>query len=137
MRDLHPDKQQGKNLADQKELEQQAAAITNAYDTLKRPHVRATHLLELLGFPIEGTGTLSGDFLAQIMRVREEIDAARSDVEMKPLFDANVRRIDQTCRDLEAAFQTKDMNKALQLTAELQYWNRIDETLRDKMESLE
>ena len=109
------------------------------------------HLLELLGYPVDetsgqssssslgagGAAATDGTVLMEVMGIREEIESAGSDAELKPLFDANLQRIERTCRALGAAFEAQDMKKAWQLTVELQYWNRIDETLREKMDSLE
>ena len=140
MKKLHPDKHSQKSSSIQVDLERQAAAVTNAYDTLKRPHVRATHLLELLGHPMEesATGELVGpDFLMDIMEIRQDIENITDDKALRPLYESNKTRIDETCHQLTAAFEAKDMDKALQLTAQLQYWNRIHETLREKMDSME
>jgi molecular chaperone HscB len=143
MKDLHPDKQRNKSEMDQQKLEKQAAAITHAYDVLKRPHLRATHLLNLLGGPsissdiADETIQPPQEFLMLVMELGEMIDSVYSDEELKPFFEANRKRIEHTCERLGLAFAIPDLKKAAELTTELNYWNRIDETLRGKMESLE
>lgn len=156
MRNLHPDKQQqqqqqlhtqsnngdASNWDDDETLGDAAAIITNAYDTLKRPHVRATHLLDLLGHSMTKEGSeeqmpVGMAFLTEIMQIRQAVDSVDTDAQLKPLLDQNALRIKETCKQLAAAFEASDMPLAMQLTAHLQYWNRIDETLRDKMGSLE
>ena len=73
-----------------------------------------------------------------VMMHREEIDDARHDQnELKRLFDQNAARIADCCRQLEALFAARDFSAARTCTAQLQYWNRIDETLREALDSLE
>lgn len=140
MTDYHPDKHTLKDAAEQVAVEHQAASVTNAYDVLKRPHTRATHLLEVLGHPMEegSTGELVGmEFLMQIMTLREQIDSTDSDEALKPLLTGNVLRMNETAEQLVDAFDERDIKRAMELTAQLQYWHRIDETIREKMSSLE
>jgi molecular chaperone HscB len=148
MKDLHPDRQHMNHNPSSTTAAAAAvvepAVVTDAYDTLKRPHLRATHLLQVLGHPMDedaavGSMQLVGDaFLMEIMRIREDIEnAATDDAALKPLLDQNLQRIEETCHKLDVAFEAQNMPEALQLTAQLQYWNRIDETLREAMDSLE
>jgi Fe-S protein assembly co-chaperone HscB len=145
MKDLHPDMQhqnRGDSLQNQREDAVEAiqamdpSIVTDAYYKLRRPHIRAMHLLELLGYPLqEVANELHEEFLLEIMELRHDIEAAATDAE--PLFDANLQRIAETCRMLHSALEAQNVDAAWKLTGELQYWNRIDETLREKMESLE
>jgi hypothetical protein len=48
----HPDKNREKSLPERNSIEEKAAEITHAFQTLNNPHLRATHLLELLGSPV-------------------------------------------------------------------------------------
>jgi molecular chaperone HscB len=141
MTDFHPDKHTLKDAGEQDSFERLAAAVTLAYDTLKNPHTRATHLLEVLGRPMEegSTGELVGnEFLMEIMEVRETLDSTTGDDALRPLLLDNQKRIEETSALLAQAFDIDppDLERALKLTARLQYWNRIDETLREKMKSL-
>jgi Fe-S protein assembly co-chaperone HscB len=149
MKDLHPDMQH-QNRSDSVENQHEDVAVqgvteamdpsvvTDAYYMLRRPHIRATHLLEILGYPLkEEANEVHEDFLMEIMELRHEIEAADTDVELRPLFDANLQRIAETCQLLHTAFETHNVDTAWKLAGELQYWNRIDETLREKMESLD
>jgi molecular chaperone HscB len=143
MKDLHPDKLRNQSQEHQVKYEQHAAVITHAYDVLKRPHLRAIHLLNLLtGVPNDKETTDEDaqppqEFLMLIMELGELIESACTDVELKPYFDANQKRIRETCQKLEQAFEESDLKRAGALVTELKYWNRIDETLRGKMGSLE
>lgn len=139
MAEYHPDRHGDTPFVQQHELEDKASAVTAAYETLKEPHTRAVHQLHLLGNPMEEaiSGDLVGNaFLMGIMEIRETIAQTTGDTLLKPMLDENQKRIQETCEDLAIAFQTRDLQKALELTARLQYWKRIEETLRDKMDSL-
>lgn len=139
MIDYHPDKHTAKSADDQEELEQQASAVTRAYQTLKQPHTRAVHLLDVVGHPTEEAASgelVGGEFLMEIMEIREEIQATLGDEALRKLLHENQARIDETCVELAEAFDENDLDKALELTARLQYWNRIDETIREKMDSV-
>ena len=161
MTEYHPDKYHSNNRTDESR-EDLASAVTRAYDTLKEPHTRAVHLLKVLGRPMDEEGTtetssgmdrepsklVGNAFLFEIMEIREEIDqvsSTKSDDQhdrLKALFDSNQERIQATINELIAAFDGKpnddsasgrNLDEALRLAAELQYWNRIDKTIRDRM----
>jgi molecular chaperone HscB len=123
-----------------------ASLVTLAYDTLKRPHTRAQHLLALeTGVDMDndheehvlqdGEKLLGMETLMEIMELRERIDGTESSNEraLQKLLQENQERIDETSQELETAFQAQDYDAALSLTAKMQYWNRIYETIRDKM----
>jgi molecular chaperone HscB len=160
MKDLHPDQQKQQQQQQQQQNDSpptasgtdnkpSASAVTRAYDALKRPHVRATHLLKILGHPLEEEATtetttqqqpqlVGACFLMDVMMHREEIDEARHDQkELKRLFDQNAVRMADCCRQLAESFASRDLPAARTGTAQLQYWNRIDETLREALDSLE
>jgi len=138
MSEYHPDRHGLKSRKEQEELEQKASAVARAYDTLKRPHERATHLLEILGNPMEeaSTGELVGtEFLMSIMEIRDAIEYTQADDELKGFLKENEKQIQDNNEELAKAFEERDLKKALELTARLQYLNRVDETIKGKMES--
>jgi molecular chaperone HscB len=97
-------------------------------------------LLQLLGYPIDessNTSLVGGDFLMLIMELREAVDEANSDAELRPLWKENEVRIDETCLGIGQAIDAGNLEQARKLTAQLQYWNRIDETIREKMDQLD
>jgi molecular chaperone HscB len=136
MKEYHPDKHSNKSPEDQNALEARASAVTRAYDTLKSPHSRSVHLLEVLGRPLEEavSGELVGnEFLMDVMELREDVDRTAPG-SLEPLLQENLVRVDETIQELVAAFAEESLDHALELTARLQYWNRIHETIREKME---
>lgn len=149
MAELHPDKHHGKAMPDQDALRQQASQVTQSYQILKQAPSRATHLLHLLGRVenesleeaslrelLGGTSSSSTqtNLLLQVMEIREVIEEASNDDDLKPLLEENNQRMDDICDQLGNAFDAQDLDRALELTVMLQYFHRIDETIREKME---
>ena len=148
----HPDvaAHQSQNAVDSQKYD--ASIITHAYQQLRNPHKRALHLLELAGHAQdEGTSSLAMDnmeILQQVMEIREEIDSvmiAHADEEdsrdrdaaLQPLFHENTQRLQKVCEELTTVFAQKNWPQAQTLVGELQYWNRIDETIRERMDQVE
>lgn len=121
-----------------------SADISRAYEELAAPHTRAAHLMALRGRPVTESlsqSVVGTEFLLQIMEIRERVDELASgggsddDDDFRPLLQENDDRIAETCRELENALEKNDLDRALEMTARLQYWNRVTETIRGKMQS--
>jgi molecular chaperone HscB len=141
MSEYHPDRNHHLKSDEQAELLEKCSAVTRAYEELTATHTRAAHLMALLGKPM--TESLSQkavgmEFLMSVMEIREAIDdvSAGSDELLRPFLDENTRRTEATSLALEDALEKEDLDLALQLTARLQYWNRVSETIREKMEHI-
>jgi len=67
-----------------------------------------------------------------IMEIREAIEGASGQREVRSLMDEIQGHVDATTVKLADAFQHDNLDCALRLTAQLQYWNRCKETLREK-----
>jgi len=52
MNEFHPDKHQGKSFEERDWIDEKAASITHAFQTLSHPSLRAKHLLTLQGNPV-------------------------------------------------------------------------------------
>lgn len=52
MKEYHPDKHQDKSIDERNLIDEKAAGITHAFQTLSHPSSRAKHLLTLLGNPV-------------------------------------------------------------------------------------
>lgn len=145
MAKCHPDMRHNRsNISDNdhEDDEYDASQITHAYDTLRKPHTRATHLLELVGRPMEETADsaslVSPDFLMHVMEWREDIDSIGGDndadiQELEQLLSQTRKEIETVLIQLDAAFESENLDRALQLSAQLQYWHRIEETIQDKL----
>lgn len=141
MNNYHPDKHSNLPPAELLEQEHRASVVTRAFDVLKDDHTRAIHLLEVLGKSVldeAANGQLVGsEFLMYIMEIREEIQLTNEDRTLKRMLLENKQRQDQTCDELSQAFESEQYQIALELTARLQYYHRIDETIRDKIQHID
>lgn len=139
MKELHPDRYA---TAPKDEATQKAAMATNvtrAYSVIGDPLSRALHLLDLHGSPIQESNDQSlvdHDLLLEVMEIREQIENASTDDEMKPILQSTVARRDELIGQLATAFREKRISDAKLLTAKLQYWSRIEETIVNKMTSV-
>lgn len=129
-------------MAEQERMQERSSHVTQAYQQLTSPHTRAAHLMTLRGKPMTETASqeiVGTEFLMQIMEIREAVEnvMAGSDDELKALLQENEARIADTCREFEQALDHGNLDNALQQTARLQYWNRVSETIKEKMESFE
>ena len=52
MGEYHPDKHHNKSFEERNLIDEKAASITHAFQTLSHPSLRAKHLLDLLGNPV-------------------------------------------------------------------------------------
>lgn len=138
MATLHPDRHTMESQEKQDDFSEEASQVTRAYSILQNPHERAVHLLELMGRPLEEAASsevVGMEFLMEIMELREEIAETTEEADLERLIDDNQARMDAVGVKLATAFENADtLDDALQLTAQLQYWNRIDETLQEKTE---
>lgn len=136
MIEFHPDKHSGKSQQEREYAEVKASRVTQAFQELKDPHTRATHLLDLLGNHMEETSKtdlVGNEFLMDVMEIRESI-AETPAAQFEPLWKETRLKIQQVCEELDDAFEAEDNEKALRLSAMLQYWHRIEETIHEKME---
>ena len=122
------------------ELHELSSSITRAYDVLSDPHSRAEHLLELHDAAITENCSELVDMalLMEVMELREEIDEASDDVDiLRTLLGQNEERMEKVVKLLGEAFDgRKDMEEARRLTAQLQYWKRIEEKIVDKLSTV-
>jgi molecular chaperone HscB len=151
MTKYHPDmrnQRQGDDDDDDDDDTNDASEITHAYHTLRKPHTRATHLLELVGRPMEEETTNAASlvgpgFLMHVMEMREDIDSiaglqdGRSSEdatrELEELLSSAQQEMEEVLEELDKAFQHDHLDKALELSAQLQYLHRIEETIVEKL----
>ena len=138
--EAHPDRHGSADASAQQAIADHASAITDAYAVLKAPHLRATHLLELLGAPLDedtGGDVLGPGFLMHVMEVREELEEAGSQPEvLQSLLQANQASIADLLGELTPAFDqdgAADLERARMLTAQLQYLNKIEEEITKRL----
>jgi molecular chaperone HscB len=140
MKLLHPDKHALSSSEVQQETASRSTQITHGYQILKNDYQRALHLLELNGHGLEEEDgmSISGDIVGMdvlmlVMEVRELVDNEEDVKELEGMMKDNDERVEDTTRMLEEAFERDDMGEAKRLVATLQYWNRIHDTILEKL----
>ena len=83
-----------------------------------------------------GKSIINNKLLLEIMEVREEIEDASCDKELRPLLQSCQVKQNELCEQLAAAFREERIDEAKYLTAQLQYWYRVEETIMDKISSV-
>ena len=79
---------------------------------------------------------VDNNLLLEIMEVREEVEHASSDEELRPILKSCQKQQSELCKELEKSFHEEHIDDAKYQTAKLQYWNRIEETIMDKIKSV-
>lgn len=108
--------------------------MNEAYKTLLSPLARAHYLLKLENLTLEDSGVeLKPDFLMRIMEINEQLNEDEAAQKAFPMQLAIEMReeIDQHMKQLSAALNTMDMQKAKIILARLQYFNNINEKLTE------
>ena len=138
MTEVHPDRHSMSTKEEQQAAADRASNLTDAYTVLRSPHTRATHLLELLGMPLTEethSDVLGPGFLMHVMEVREELEEAGTEVaRLQALREANSATVDELLAELGDAFaKPQGLEDAHTLTARLQYLQRIEDEIHERM----
>lgn len=114
-RAVHPDFHQFGSGAEQTASETMAAAVNEAYTTLKDPFRRAEHLLAMLGGPSAAeVKDIPPAFLMEMMDLREEIE--RADAAGKARHEADAKkRLDALFTGLVPLFDNAEVNPAARM----------------------
>jgi len=125
----HPDRhpQESKTRA-----EATSARINEAYKVLQNPLLRAQYLLSLRGIDVAEDETAKvedPELLMEVLDMREEIEAAEDEEDLRPLKEVNDAKIEASVKILEDAFRADDMDVATEEAVKLRYWINIKESL--------
>lgn len=158
---LHPDVHSAKEettAAELQDVQQQSAAISDAYRTLRNPYQRALYLLSLHGVDIERMSEVQYKNMAEasgsnapkmeelqkqeqamlfhVMEVRETLDESSDELEIKDIITSSKRQIDDCLHAMERAFEKKDLFDARHRTVLLNYLSKIQQEAENKLEAL-
>ncbi|KAI9247240.1 Co-chaperone HscB, C-terminal oligomerization domain-containing protein [Sporodiniella umbellata] len=67
----------------------------------------------------------------EVMELREELDEASSEEELKVIKEKNEEKFQKTVKKLQSAFDQKDYVNAKDLAIELQYWSSIQNAIQE------
>jgi len=136
-KEIHPDR--FASLADEAKIVsiKKAAEVNDAYQTLKSPIRRAEYLLHLYDIDIhdEKYNAVPQDFLMQQMEWREELETHKQNKEaLEKLASGIQRNKNEIMSQLPEFFQNKsDLNKAIKVTRELNFIEKIEQHINDAL----
>jgi molecular chaperone HscB len=129
----HPDRHPPERKAAAEAL---SARINEAYKTLQSPLLRAQYLLSLRGddSSTDDAAKLGGaaddqQLLMEVLELREQIEEAETEDQIKEIKKENDVRIEESVKVLEEAFQHDKLAEAGKEAVRLRYWINVDETL--------
>ncbi|KAJ1734061.1 molecular chaperone [Coemansia sp. Benny D160-2] len=129
---VHPDSFSQMGDSERRLAEAQSSWVNHAYATLKDPLLRAFYMLELKGEAIGEEDQISDpELLMEIMELREEIEASKTDTQIAAIKERNDLKIANVTAKLSAAFGAEDYDSAKQLAHHLQYLHRVAQTIHN------
>jgi molecular chaperone HscB len=137
---VHPDRFAAASEQDRRLSLQSAAHINEAFQTLKLPLSRARYLLELRGVSADQAVAPDGEFLAEQMNLREQLDELLEQTEplialmhMRDDVESRLRQLQQEFADSLAADNNE---QAAQIFNKMQFLVRLCEELDNREERL-
>jgi len=137
---VHPDRFAHAGDAERRASLQWTTRVNEAFQVLKNPVKRASHLLELHGVDVafETNTAMPPEFLMQQMELRERLEEAKEARALDALRD-EMREIKislekQIAGKIDVA---KDYKAAADLVRKLQFLHRLDEEIDEAYEALE
>jgi len=139
---FHPDNFASASEQDRRLSAQYASLINEAYSTLRDPVLRGRYMLSLLGVSTDEEHDTSMDpgFLMQQIELREQLEAAQSDLEVLAQLANNVdaeysKRVEKIAEILDNP-KDSELDTARHLVRELQFLNRIRSEIEEAEETL-
>ncbi|KJV57293.1 fe-S protein assembly co-chaperone HscB [Orientia chuto str. Dubai] len=124
-RKYHPD--QAKN-EDKSKYLQISTNLNKAYKTLRCLCTRAEHILNLQGIDVTASNfrsIISTDFLKNIFLLQNKLHNISTAAELRKLKEVLNTSFNNSIKDLEFAFNSKDYETAIIKTIELKYWDNL------------
>ncbi|MBI5850784.1 MAG: Fe-S protein assembly co-chaperone HscB [Planctomycetes bacterium] len=132
-RTAHPDRNAEVESDAQVAMLARAAAINDAFRTLRDPWTRAQALCERLApGVVAATAKLSPEFLAGAMELAEAVALAERDA-AEALAERIRRALAAILADIRAALTHVDARSAARLLNEARYWQKAGADLRQKL----
>lgn len=140
-REVHPDRFAHQSDREQRLAMQYTAHINEAFDTLKSPLKRASHLLKLKGRTIEPETSFAMDtmFLMQQMELRECLEEADSLEQLDDLLDTTENLWKDTLADYREAIEVSpeaDLDSAEGCVRKLQFLDKLRREIEQREDQL-
>ena len=138
-RQWHPDRFVGKPPEDRARASIEAAALNDAYRTLKDPLARAVYLAGLNGVELPGDGKTIDDpeLLMEAMEAREELHEASSDAQVDALAGKVRDDLQTSLAGLASLFLASDKPAIRKALLRLRYLDKFAEEARARRTNLE
>lgn len=138
-RQWHPDRFVGKPAEERSRASVEAAALNEAYRTLKDPLARAIYMAELKGIelPADGKTIDDPDLLMEVMDAREELQEASSVGEVDALAKFAREDLQTALAGLPRLFQANDKEAIRSTLLRLRYLDKFAEEARARRANLE
>jgi molecular chaperone HscB len=137
---VHPDRFAHAGDAERRASLQWTTRVNEAFQVLKNPVKRASHLLELHGVDVafETNTAMPPEFLMQQMELREKLEEAKDSASL----DALRTELSSAEKSLESEIaeeidSRKNYQSASDLVRKLQFLHRLDEEIDEAYEALE
>lgn len=128
---FHPDKLRDAP-GDSQELEERSALLNKAFHTLKAPLTRSQYLLkQLQGVDLQDDKvkqqlTASDpELLMEVLDVHEQLSECESEEDVRVIEQENKLRLREIESQLDAAYESNDLEAATVLTVSLKYWTNL------------
>ncbi len=138
-RQWHPDRFVGKPAQERAKASAEAAALNEAYRTLKDPLARAVYLAELKGVELPGDGKTidDPDLLMEVMDAREELHEASSVGEVDALARFAREDLEKGLAALSSLFLANDKAAIRNALLRLRYLDKFAEEARARRANIE
>ena len=137
-RQWHPDRFVGKPAEERAKAAVEAAALNDAYRTLKDPLARAVYLAELRGVELPGDGKTIDDpeLLMEVMDAREELHEANSIAEVDALARFAREDLQKGLADLPRLFSANDKPAIRKVLLRLRYLDKFADEAKARRSNL-
>jgi molecular chaperone HscB len=137
-RQWHPDRFVGKPAEQRARASIEAAALNDAYRTLKEPLSRAVYLASLKGVELPGDGKTIDDpeLLMEAMEAREELHEASSIAQVDALAAKARDDLRRSLANLESLFLANDKPNLRKALLRLRYLDKFAEEARARRANL-
>ncbi|XP_042433852.1 iron-sulfur cluster co-chaperone protein HscB homolog [Zingiber officinale] len=131
---LHPDLVHSKSEKEKMFAAEQSALVIDAYQTLRKPLLRAIYLLKLGGKHVDEEKTITDpEMLAEMLEMREAVDEAHDSLTLKKIKAEVEEKFETYSRSFSQAFTSGDFDDAIASIERMRYYDRAIEEIRKKL----
>jgi len=110
----------------------QSALLNNAFNFLKKPHLRAQYLLSLHGISLEEERICKdSDLLKELLETHETIEIATKE-EAEEMGQKNKKEISKCIGNISKSFQENKLEESKDSLAKLQFLLNVQEAIENK-----